>query len=119
MFQHFRCSGPRERQFRSNVPANSPVFASKLRLLDTRHVVFIRRAEGFDTFSFRPEISTFRFSDVAILPAKYNGKRKSQLSQLIFPPQKNAFAPVKYRGERIFGPTNLSFLEEAEARLVL
>ena len=79
----------------------------------------MRGAEGFDTFSKRPEISTFPFSDFAILPVKYNGKRKSQLSQLILPAQKNAVAPVKYRGERIFGPTNLSFLEEAQARLVL
>ena len=74
----------------------------------------MRGAEGFDTFSFRPEISTFRFSDIAIVPVKYNGKRKPQLFQLLSPPQKNAFAPVKYRGERIFGPSNLAFLEVAE-----
>ena len=98
MFQHFRGAGPRERQFRSNVPANSPVFASKLRPFDTRHVVFMRGAEGFDTFSKRPEISTFRFSDIAILPVKYNGKRKPQLLRLIFPPHKKRICACKIQG---------------------
>ena len=115
MFQHFGTFRPPKRQFLLNVSAILLVFAASLRPFEMRHVTFIDRGEGFDTFPFWASILRFRFSAIAFRIVKRDRERNPHLFAHIFAPLQNRIWARKIQWFLHFGASDgaLSWIAES------
>ena len=84
-----------------------------------RHVTFIDRGEGFDTFPFWASILRFRFSAIAFRTVKRDREHNPHLFAHIFAPLKNRIWARKIQWFLEFGASGGALFGIADSRLGL